>query len=377
MPKVVPPPPDEPAITEPVVTVHRFAGKYLGDDGRRVLLYTETGPGKAVVESRLLEDVLTLTNHSPKDEGKRAEIPAGKTARFGGRAFIATPRGLIVYSTGGEFEWRFLLPGKDDNGETLLGVAGFHDGKVYVVSRQKAQAKSDPAPGRVYAFEVESGRLAGFRTVAGGFDADAKLSVDGSNKTLVAVDPAQVTAYPLASNDDGWTLPVPSTPLTQAAAADGSVCGTTPGGVIAAHRQQVVALLDGQTGTAPPAMRLDDATAAGGHVYVPVKTAAGQFALTAVERNARGLPWTFPVAKAITVAPVLRGRSVYFVAGNVLYRVNAATGAICWKYTLPLKADDVLDELAFAGSELRASGPGLLVRVADRPEPPAAPAPAK
>ena len=52
-------------------------------------------------------------------------------------------------------------------------------------------------------------------------------------------------------------------------------------------------------------------------------------------------------------------QSVYFVAGNVLYRVNAATGAICWKHTLALRPDDAITDLAFVGGEIRASGPGV------------------
>ena len=50
---------------------------------------------------------------------------------------------------------------------------------------------------------------------------------------------------------------------------------------------------------------------------------------------------------------------MYFVAGNVLYRVNAGTGAICWKHTLALRPDDAITDLAFVGGEIRASGPGV------------------
>jgi hypothetical protein len=88
-------------------------------------------------------------------------------------------------------------------------------------------------------------------------------------------------------------------------------------------------------------------------------------------------PWSVRVQREITVAPVIRDQSVYFVARNVIYRVNASTGAICWKHTLALAADEALTELAFVGNELRASGPGVFVRVAERTEPPApAPKPA-
>lgn len=105
------------------------------------------------------------------------------------------------------------------------------------------------------------------------------------------------------------------------------------------------------------------------HLYTPVKLQTGHFALVAVERwLGQKQVWNLSVPKAITVTPVPHGESVYFVAGNVLYRVNADTGAICWKQTLPLNADEALTELAFAGGEIRASGPGVLVRVAERSE---------
>jgi hypothetical protein len=79
--------------------------------------------------------------------------------------------------------------------------------------------------------------------------------------------------------------------------------------------------------------------------------------------------WSLPVSKEITAAPVLRSKSVYFVAGNVIYRVNASDGAICWKQTLALNAGETLTELTFVGDELHASGGGVLVRIADRGEP--------
>lgn len=82
--------------------------------------------------------------------------------------------------------------------------------------------------------------------------------------------------------------------------------------------------------------------------------------------------WSVRTPQEITITPVFQGTSVYFLAGKTLYRVNAETGAICWKNTLPLNPGEVLTELAFVGGELQASGPGVLVRFADRREPPKA-----
>jgi len=63
---------------------------------------------------------------------------------------------------------------------------------------------------------------------------------------------------------------------------------------------------------------------------------------------------------------------VYFVAGDVVYRVDAATGAICWKQTLNVGGG--LTDLAFVDGVLRVSGPNVLVRVMER-EPPVEPKP--
>jgi outer membrane protein assembly factor BamB len=280
-----------------------------------------------------------------------------------------TPRALFVVGTDCALEWKFVLPGKDDNGETLLGVAGFHDGKVFLASQQALPAGKASAPGRVYALDIASGRLVAFTTITGGFDSGAKLTAEVANNRLVWISAARAQVYDLTTKDPGWTAEVPALPISHATVRNGVICVTTPRGVIAARSPTWSrVLLVGATSTAPAAMHGQIGTDA---IYVPMKAPTGHFALVAFDAYGEQF-WNLPVPKAITIAPVSQGRSVFFVAGVTLYRVSADTGAICWKYTLPLTADDALTELAFADGELRAIGPGLLVRVAERPEPPPA-----
>ena len=47
-------------------------------------------------------------------------------------AFVTTPRELLAIDSECRIDWRFTLPGKADNGERLLDVASFDNGKVVV-----------------------------------------------------------------------------------------------------------------------------------------------------------------------------------------------------------------------------------------------------
>ncbi|MCI0703629.1 MAG: hypothetical protein L0241_21315 [Planctomycetia bacterium] len=99
---------------------------------------------------------------------------------------------------------------------------------------------------------------------------------------------------------------------------------------------------------------------------MPLKGKGEQFALVSVNTATRKPVWTTAVPQAITAPVVACGESVYFVSGSVLYRVHADSGVVCWKHTLPLNTGEVLTEFTFATGELRASGPGVLVRITER-----------
>lgn len=85
-------PPVEPEIVEPVVSVHRFAGKYLGGDDRHALVYVEIGAGKAEVQRRPLNNTIPPADGHEKPEVKRLEVPVGKVTSHDGRAFVTTAR---------------------------------------------------------------------------------------------------------------------------------------------------------------------------------------------------------------------------------------------------------------------------------------------
>jgi len=375
-------PPAEPEITEPVATVHRFTGTYLGGNDRRLLVYAETGDGRAEVQSHPVARSIPKADADSENDMTRIVVPAGRVARHDRFAFVIAARELVAIGSNGEIEWRFALPGKTDNGESLLDVAGFHDGKVFVTSQQTVRASKEGALGRVYALEIGTGRLSAFTIITGGFDADARLTLDGPNGTLFSLGKARLMAYGLAPNSGCWEGKV-TRPISHALGTHMTVCATTPKGLSIepcvsadSHAFPVRASLspmfiEGLAGTAPVAMRFDD-TRHQARIYAPAKS-GGHFALAAIDSWNPTPAWRVRVPKAITVAPVLHESSVYFLAGNVLYRINAGTGVVCWKHTIPLTPNEALTDLAFVRGELRASGPGVFVRVVERPEPGPAP----
>lgn len=349
-------PPAEPEIVEPVASVHRFDGKYLGGDAKHALVYVEAGEGKAEVRCRPLTAAIPNADEDAKAEAKSVAIPAGKTAYHGGRAFITTPRELLVVNAECQIEWRFALPGKADSGETLLDLAGFRDGKVTVVSNRPAADGKKPL-GRVYTLDAITGEAVALSTVAEGFDPAAVL-LQTPGEQVVAVGGDRIFGHSLR-NGERLAAQVPSFPVAHPASVTGGVYVSTQTGVGLANTDGFRPLLSEASGTAAPA------SGGRGPLFAPVKWRSGRLALVAVESTNRP-EWEIPVAKAITAAPLLRGSSVYFVAGDVLYRADAKTGTVCWKLTLPLGPTDALTELTFADGALHASGGGVLVRVADR-----------
>jgi len=377
-PRLPPPPPAPPApvpesgILEPVVTVHRFAGKYLGGDQRRLLTYIETGDGKAEIQSRPFAEAIPNADVKANDDVKRIEVPAGKVAQYDSRVFLMTPRELLVVNVNCEIDWRFTLPGKPDNGEKLLVVAGFQDGEVYLASQQDTRPGANDKPiGRVYAFDVVTGRQVGFATIADGFHSDAKLTM-GPKGVIFSFRPLEIRAYEVATGRDFWrdgTLPQP---MSHGTTNGNLVIATTATGIQVFRRgTPIPQTILGARGTAPAAINFDHSRGTG-WAYLPIKTQEGANLLCGYNDIERFNKWSVPASQEITVAPVFQGTSVYFLGGKTLYRVNAETGAICWKNTLPLNPGEVLTELAFVGGELQASGPGVLVRIADRGEQPKA-----
>ncbi|WP_171469024.1 PQQ-binding-like beta-propeller repeat protein [Frigoriglobus tundricola] len=374
-----PQPPAEPEITEPVATVHRFTGTYLGGNDRRHIVYAETGDGRAEVQSRPSARSIPKADADDKDDVTRIAIPTGKVARHDRFAFVTAARELIAIDSNGDIEWRFTLPGKPDNGERLLDVAGFHDGQVFVVSQQVIHDKGNTL-GQLYALKTDTGSLVSLTTIKARFDPDARLILDRPNGALFAFSRARIVAHALPPSQADHTCEVPTLPIAHASVTNATVCTMTPTGLIIIHFQPIHSnvlharpstQIGGVAGTAPAAIR-SNYSQSGARIYAPVKSAVSHFVLAAFDEHHATPAWQVRVPKAITAAPVLYGSCVYFVAGNVLYRVNADTGAVCWKHTIPLAPSETLTDLAFTRGEIRASGPGVLVRVTDRPEPAAA-----
>lgn len=357
-----PAPPPEPEITEPVASVHRFEGKYLGGDARHAFVYVEIG-GDAEVQYRPLTNAIPNADEIAKNEAKSTAVPIGKATYHSGRAFVTTPRELLVINTDCRTEWRFALPGKPDNGETLLDVVGFRDGKVSIASNQTA-ADGKKSLGRVYVLDAATGGAVSLATVADGFDPKATLIPAGDSQ-LISVGTSQATVHSLSG---GPSVAVKSLlfPVTHAVPFSAGVC-------VSAHIVGTISGSEflgiwGASGTAPTRQDRENSRL----FFAPCKSREDKLFLVAAERGKYGdsrenrSKWILHVEKAITTQPLLRGASVYFVAGDVLYRASAETGTVCWKLTLPLAATDTLTDLTFADGELRASGPGVLVRVSDR-----------
>lgn len=362
-----PAPPIESEIVEPVAAVHRFTGKYLGGDGAHALVYVETGDRKAEIQKRPLGSPIPLADVDAPSEVKRLAVPAGRVTAHGGRAFLTTRRELLVVTADCEIDWRFTLPGRPDNGESLLDVVGFTDGTVLLASHEELRpGDKEPAVGRFYTLDVASGRQVAFATTEP-FDPATRFEFHSPSRAGYAVSPRGVRAYSSGHSQEGWRTRL-AVPPRHTTATYEALCATLPEGIGLVHSRGIHLIQPGATGTAPATYSHANYER---RLFVPSRSKAGEHALAAFPSTGGpdAVQWRVPVAKPITAPPVRHGTSVYFVAGNLLYRVGADTGAVYWKLTLPLNADETLTALAFADGELRASGPGLFVRVTDRSEP--------
>lgn len=364
--------PVEVDITEPVTTVHRFEGRYLGGDKSRTLLYRATGPDTAEIQSCPLANPIPAADTEAKDDVRRIEVPAGAAVWHGGRVFLTTKRELLVIDSECRTDWKFTLPGRPDNGERLLGVAGFDGNKAVVASHHDPKAGSGEKPsGHVLTLDVATGRQFDLATITGGFGGSDKLFVDERSHGLVVIRGGMVYAcYPVGRHQD-WNQPV-QTPAAHVTVAHGTVFVGTVTAITATDPSGSRTLLGQTAATAPLAVQIEKESDIA-RVFAPFKAQAGHFALASINLNASGhqppLLWIARTPGEVTVAPIARRQSVYFVAGNAVYRLNAADGAVCWKQTVSLKPGEALNELTFTDGELRASGPGVLVRVAERAEP--------
>lgn len=350
------PPPSQ--ILEPVSAVNRFAGTYLGGTASRAIVYAEAD-GKA--------EVLVYAIGGAKEPFARCAVPVGKLAFGAGRAFVAAPRELSVVGIEGRVEWSFALPGRADNGERFVAVAGFDGANVLLAS-------SDPKEGgRVYSLSAETGKQVAFWKFENGFDANALFAVDAQKRLLIACSGPAARVIQLDVTDQSAVTQHGSAASHLSAASGIAIVGAQSG-VLAVARGTVWPLT-GDAGTGPAGFAV---TPSGTRAFVPTRNGPGGYRLAALTiRGQHNVPqeWSIDVPKAITAPPVTRGASVYFAAGSVLYRASAATGEVYWKHTLALDPNDALTGLAFDGDDLVARGGSVSVRVTDRGEPGVAPAP--
>ncbi|MBP3960315.1 PQQ-binding-like beta-propeller repeat protein [Gemmata sp. G18] len=330
------------------------------------MVYVQVGQDKAEIQSRPFANAIPAADVNAKSDVKRVEVPAGDTVSHNGKVFLSTARELLVIDTECRIDWRFVLPGKADNGEQLLGAVGFHDGKVYLASRNESKGSTAEKTGRVYMLDVATGRQTGFDIVRGGFGDQPKFSSRAG--VVYAISATGVIRYNAVEQRQSWTTKLTSTEPHPAADVD-YLFATLANGFGAVHGARETVLLGSSQATAP-ATPFGTVRAHG--LLAPTRNAANVCSLVLFKYDVlenRSQVWRLPVKDAITTAPVIHGDSVYFVSGAVVYRVSAATGAVCWKQTVSLNANESLTDLALVDGELRASGGGVLVRVADRVDP--------
>jgi hypothetical protein len=375
------PPPSQ--ILEPVSAVHRFAGTYLGGTASRAVVYAEAD-GKA--------EVLVYALDNTKEPLARCAVPADKPViRVGvihfegefsvaravkqtfhdGRAFVLAARELAVVGIEGRAEWSFALPGRADNGERFVALAGFDRGTVLIASSELL--KDGKSTGRVYALDSATGKQVAFWKFEGGFDAHALFAVDAQSRVLFANSGSAVRllqldrAEPPAQAEHGSAV-------AHLSAANKMAFFGAPSGALVSDGRENWHLTREAAGTAPAGFAV---APNGARAFVPLRDLqSGQHRLAAYKVGAFVAPeWALNVPKALTAPPVARGGSVYFAAGNVLYRASATTGEVHWKHTLALEPRDALTGMAFDGDALVAWGGGVVARVADPPAVPVAPAP--
>lgn len=375
------PPPSQ--ILEPVSAVHRFAGTYLGGTDTRAVVYAEAN-GKAEVLVYALGAKQPLARCAvPADkpvirvgvipfEGEFSIARAVKQSFNDGRAFVLTTRELAVVGSEGRADWSFALPGRADNGERLVAIAGFDRGAVLLASSELL--KDGKSVGRVYALDTATGKQTAFWKFDGGFDAHALFAVDSESRVLFANSGAAVRAISLLRAEQPAQVDHGSAVAHLSAAGKLAFFGA-PSSVFVTDGREVWHLTREAAGTGPAGFAVG---ANGGRAFVPTRgVLSGQPRLAAFKtgRTFAAPEWSADVPKAITAPPVARGDSVYFAAGNVLYRASATTGEIHWKHTLALEPRDALTGMAFDGDDLVTWGGGVVARVSDPPAVPVAPAP--
>lgn len=369
LPPPVPPPSPPPVqILEPFSSVHRFAGTYLGGDATRAAVYAEAN-GRAEVRH------FSLTG--AKEPLARCPVRPGQTAYADGRAFVLSARELVVVGADARTDWTFALPGRADNGERFVAVAGFDGANVLLASTQPLNNGHSVA--RLYTLEAASGRQVAFSKFDGGFADGAQFALDPVARTLVAAYEDVVGLYPLERSDNPTVVQIPQRrgpPHIE----HGYLIVSSTAGVTSVHAEGKWNVSFQVVGTARPVVLANgDRTLVPAQRRSTMRHALYSFPVRDTSRDPQREPhWAVEVPKAITAAPVVRGTSVYFVAGSVLYRADAANGLVHWKHTLALRPDEALTGMGFFGDELRAWGGGVLVRVGDRGDPvpvPVAPAP--
>jgi outer membrane protein assembly factor BamB len=375
-PPVVPtaPPPvaDDPIdVVEPVVSVHRFPGRFLHATADRVTFLGTDPNGSAVVVGRRL-------NHPrpplvDEDDGFRTPVPAGEAMWCADHVVVTGAREAFAVGPDGKVEWVFTLPGRPDEREALVGVLGVDGAKVLIASQftPAADDKDEKPVGRVFWFDRTTGRMTDCVTFPGGFGAAAPL-LDLQAKNLYAVLGGSLSSvhggalcYDLGTGQKRWSQRSPRGPVGHPAASSGGVLFSTDRLEFAtAERREMVA---DSTLTAPAAVR-------DGLVYAGLKGAAAPRLAALNPGASQQHVWSRNLPAEVATTPVVSGASVYAVAGKVLYRLDRKTGATCWKKTLPLNDGEAVDGFTRSGDELWVSGKGFLVKVRNEPEPTKPPA---
>jgi hypothetical protein len=347
-------------IVEPIAEVHRLSGRFLHATSERVM-YLDTELNRvglpAIVSHSLKKPIPPLA----VDEQFRTPVPAGDAQWCLDHVVVAGIREVVAVDIDGKVEWRFTLPGKPDARESLLGVIGNDGPKVLIASQFNDPDNKQEKPfGRVFGFDRITGRLIDCTTFAGGFH-DVPL-VDLSTKELFAFHGPELVCFDLISGQKMWSRPAPRDGIRT------KVSGY-PGGVLLAEHNlgsvtaQGWRILRHEINAAVPAAVRD------GIVYAVGQMPGISFCVQAVESRVASPIWSRAMPSAINMMPVVTESSVYVVAGKVLYRLDRATGSICWKKTLPLNEGEEITEFKQHGNELWLSGFGVYVRVRNQSDP--------
>jgi outer membrane protein assembly factor BamB len=286
--------------------------------------------------------------------------------RHGKQVFVLAPRELVVVNDSGQIDWRFPLPGKPDDRDRFVGVPVVHGPRV-VVASQFGSVEPRPGPsdavGRLFTFDAATGRLLECVTVAGGFS--HAPSIDYVTRKLCALRTNWVVCWDLDTGREHWTGPASRT-RPPAAIGGGVLLPCVGAGVSFFRDGRQVWFSDGAPTAAP--------AAAGGVAYIAALTLGGRsLVMKAVDLDTGRTRWSTTLPQPVKVEPAITGGSVYCLTEASLYRLDRTTGAIGWRLTLPLENGETVTELLHQDNELRVTGPGFVLRVRNRPTPPAVP----